>query len=108
MTTATATLPKTRWMFLIGLVLVGVLVGAVAIAVTVFGADLPFKFGHPNPHPGAEGPAPVPTQTVELVEGTTDTIIVPEPVRKALGIEPAALAESPTRTRPLTMPGSTQ
>jgi cobalt-zinc-cadmium efflux system membrane fusion protein len=108
MTTASTPPPKTRWMVLIGLVLVGGLAGAVVIAVTVFGADLPIKFGHPTSHPGAEAPAAAPTQTVELVEGTTDTIIVPEPVRNALGIEPAARAEPPTQTRPLTMPGSTQ
>jgi cobalt-zinc-cadmium efflux system membrane fusion protein len=108
MTTATTPLPKTRWMFLVALLLLAALAGAVVIAVTVLGAELPFKLGHSTSRPGAEAPAPAPAQTVELVEGTTDTIIVPEPVRKALGIEPAAPAERPTRTRPLTMPGSTQ
>jgi cobalt-zinc-cadmium efflux system membrane fusion protein len=108
MTTVTTPLPKTRWKLVVGLLLVAVLVGAAVIAVTVFGASLPFKFGRAAPVPGAEAPAPAPTQTVELVEGTSDTIVVPEPVRKALGIETAALAEPPTQTRPLTMPGSTQ
>jgi cobalt-zinc-cadmium efflux system membrane fusion protein len=108
MTTATTPLPKTRWMFLVALLLLAALAGAVVIAVTVLGAGLPFKLGHSTSRPGAEVPAPAPAQTVELVEGTTDTIIVPEPVRKALAIEPAAPAERPTRTRPLTMPGSTQ
>jgi cobalt-zinc-cadmium efflux system membrane fusion protein len=108
MSTATTPLPKSRWLLLIGLVLVGVLVGAVVIAVTVFGVGLPFKLGHPDPRPGAEVPGPATTQTVELVEGTTDTLVVPEPVRKALGIEAVAPAEPPTRTRPLTMPGTTQ
>ncbi len=49
---------------------------------------------------------------VELVAGTPNSLLVPEEVRKSLGIrkgnvEQIAVAEKPTRTRPLVMPGST-
>ena len=59
----------------------------------------------PNP-PGKEALA------VDLVKSMPDSLRVPEEVRKALGIrkgavEQIAVAERPTRTRPLVMPGST-
>jgi cobalt-zinc-cadmium efflux system membrane fusion protein len=107
MTTATTPRAKTRWLLLFGLLLVVALAGAGVIAVTVFGASLPFRFGLATPEAAPQVSAPPTTQTVELVPGTTDSIIVPEPVRQALGIEAAARAAPPTRTRPLTMPGST-
>ena len=49
---------------------------------------------------------------IELVKGQPHTVYVPEDVRKALGIEKdhidqIAVAKKPTRTQPLTMPGST-
>ena len=49
---------------------------------------------------------------VELVAGKPNSLMVPEDVRKSLGIrvgnvEQIAVAEKPTRTRPLVMPGST-
>jgi cobalt-zinc-cadmium efflux system membrane fusion protein len=49
---------------------------------------------------------------VELVAGKPNSLFVPEEVRKSLGIckgnvDQIAIAEKPTRTRPLVMPGST-
>ena len=49
---------------------------------------------------------------VELVAGKPNSLLVPEEVRKSLGIrkgnvDQIAVAEKPTRTRPLVMPGST-
>jgi cobalt-zinc-cadmium efflux system membrane fusion protein len=104
MAPATTPLPKNRWTLLVALALVAVLAGAAVIAAAVFGGYLPFRLGHAVPGAAPETPA---TQTVELVRGTTDTIVVPEPVRKALGIPPAARAEPPTHPLPLTLPGST-
>jgi cobalt-zinc-cadmium efflux system membrane fusion protein len=52
------------------------------------------------------------TDSVELVEGRPHTLFVPIDVRKALGIRKnsvdlIAVAQKPTRMRPLVMPGST-
>jgi cobalt-zinc-cadmium efflux system membrane fusion protein len=49
---------------------------------------------------------------VELVAGSPNSLLVPEEVRKSLGIRKGnvdriAVAERPSRTRPLVMPGST-
>jgi len=49
---------------------------------------------------------------VELVAGKPNSLLVPEEVRKSLGIrqgnvDQIAIAEKPSRTRPLVMPGST-
>ncbi|MGA2030937.1 MAG: efflux RND transporter periplasmic adaptor subunit [Thermoguttaceae bacterium] len=49
---------------------------------------------------------------VELVAGKPNSLLVPEEVQKSLGIrtgnvDQVALAEKPTRTRPLVLPGST-
>jgi cobalt-zinc-cadmium efflux system membrane fusion protein len=106
MTTMTTATPKGRRVFLLGLALAAAVVAAGVLAAAVFGLHLLPRTSQAAP----DGPAATPhgpPQTVELVEGSTDTIVVPEAVRKALGIEPAALAEPPTRARPLVMPGST-
>ena len=52
------------------------------------------------------------TLTVTLASGKPNSLLVPEEVRKSLGIrkgnaDQIAVAEQPTRTRPLVMPGST-
>ena len=52
------------------------------------------------------------TAAVSLVQGKPHTLFVPEDVRTALGIRKdnvdlIAVAEKPTRTRPLMMPGTT-
>jgi cobalt-zinc-cadmium efflux system membrane fusion protein len=44
---------------------------------------------------------------VELVEDVPHTLIVPESVRQALGIQDSLIAQPPTQARPLVMPGST-
>ena len=49
---------------------------------------------------------------IELVKGKPNSLLVPEEVRKSLGIrkgnvDQIAVAETPSRTRPLVMPGST-
>jgi cobalt-zinc-cadmium efflux system membrane fusion protein len=109
MTSVPSPLEKNRWIVLIGLLLLAAgLVTAVALALTVFRAHLPFGFAPATSSASPNPSAPSATSTVELVEGTNDTIIVPEPVRKALGIGTLGVAASPVRTRPLTMPGSTQ
>jgi cobalt-zinc-cadmium efflux system membrane fusion protein len=98
--------PKPRRILLLSLVLAAVLAGAGVIATTVFGVPLPFRSGSGAPtDPSATEPGR--SATVELVEGTPDTIVIPESVRKALGIGPAVPAAPPSRTRPLLLPGST-
>jgi cobalt-zinc-cadmium efflux system membrane fusion protein len=52
-------------------------------------------------------PLPRPRLAVELAEDLPHTLIVPERVRKALGIEESAIARAPKQARPLVMPGST-
>ena len=52
------------------------------------------------------------TLTVTLASGTPNSLLVPEEVQKSLGmrkgnVDQFAVAERPTRTRPLVMPGST-
>jgi len=48
-----------------------------------------------------------PRLAVELAEDLPHTLVVPERVRKALGIEESAVAQAPKQARPLVMPGST-
>jgi cobalt-zinc-cadmium efflux system membrane fusion protein len=62
--------------------------------------------------PAAKEPGTGSTDSVELVEGKPHTLVVPVDVRKALGIRKnsvdlIAVAQRPTRMRPLVMPGST-
>jgi cobalt-zinc-cadmium efflux system membrane fusion protein len=108
MTTATTAQPKTRWKLLVALLVLAVVVGAGATALVYFDGQLPIKPGDPARSSAVDKSALGPNQTVELVKGTTDTIVIPEPVRKALAIEGAAVAEPATQMRPLTMPGTTQ
>jgi membrane fusion protein, heavy metal efflux system len=57
---------------------------------------------------GAEKqPAPPSRLAVELAEDVPHTLIVPERVLKALGIQETEVAEAPRQARPLVMPGST-
>ncbi len=51
--------------------------------------------------------APPGRLAIELVENVPHTLIVPERVRKALGIQESAMVQAPTQARPLVMPGST-
>jgi cobalt-zinc-cadmium efflux system membrane fusion protein len=44
---------------------------------------------------------------VELVEDIPHTLLVPERVQKALGIQQSAVSAAPTQARPMVMPGST-
>src|SRR5262249_11476291 len=108
MTTVTTRKPKVRWLILLGLVLGSLLVAGV-VAVMVFRMPLPVLSIPSGPDTPTERTvnSSASISTVELVEGTTNTLIVPEPVRQALGIRPAAVAKPPTGTRPLTVPGST-
>jgi cobalt-zinc-cadmium efflux system membrane fusion protein len=93
-----------------GGILLPVLVILTAFAVA-FGA---VKVRLPWAAPIAENADP-PTKeapAVELVPGQPNSLLVPEQVRKSLGmrkgsVEQIAVAEKPTRTRPLVMPGST-
>src|SRR5262249_31779708 len=87
----------------------GSLLVAGVVAVMVFRMPLPVLSIPSGPDTPTERTvnSSASISTVELVEGTTNTLIVPEPVRQALGIRPAAVAKPPTGTRPLTVPGST-
>src|SRR5579862_3324647 len=95
---------------------VAVLVGALVLAgfaaakgaIRLPGSPPPGKEKEKEPPAVAEAPA----ISVELVRGKPLTLFVPETVRMALGIRKdnvdlVAVAEKPTRTRPLIMPGTT-
>jgi cobalt-zinc-cadmium efflux system membrane fusion protein len=85
------------------------LVAGCAIAVAVLDIPLPFKVGSSHvEQPTAPTASSTSTSgTVELVPGSTDTLVVPETVRKALGIGPPALAKPPSKDLQMVMPGST-
>lgn len=85
----------------------GLLIVAVGIAVTalaIYGTrQLPALGKKP-----AETPSTSKARlAVELVEDVPHTLIVPENVRKALGIQDSIVVQPPTQDRPLVMPGST-
>ncbi len=91
-----------------GGILVPALVVLTAFAVASGGVKPPWR------NTGAEDadPPPKAALAVELVSGKPNSLLVPEEVRKSLGIregraDQIAVAEAPTRTRPLPMPGST-
>jgi cobalt-zinc-cadmium efflux system membrane fusion protein len=108
MTLETTLAPRPHRLVLIaGVVGAVLLIVAITVALAVVGVQWPFSLGQSAPGAAPQAAAPGITQTVELVNGSTNTITVPDPVRKALGIEPAAPAEPPTRMPALTMPGST-
>ena len=80
----------------------------IAVAWAYAAGKLP---GSATDAPKAEPPAK-PALAVELVADKPNSLLVPEDVRKSLGIYKAgadqiAVAELPTRKRPLVMPGST-
>ncbi len=86
----------------ISAILVGLTCWAFGAAKLPWATPVPEKAGLP----GKE------TLAVELVAGKPNSLLVPEEVRKSLGIrkgnvDQIAVAEQPTRTRPLVMPGST-
>jgi CheY-like chemotaxis protein len=77
------------------------------LAVVVLGVPMPWQRA-----PARAEPPPPPGLGVQRVEGQPNTLLVPRDVREALGIrvggvDRLALAVKPTKTRPLTMPGST-
>jgi cobalt-zinc-cadmium efflux system membrane fusion protein len=65
---------------------------------------------HPEWNPFAESKKPDAGEkqslAVELVKGDPNTLFVPEQVRKALGMEPVAVAKAPEQGRDLVLPGS--
>jgi len=96
--------------------LVAVLVAAVVLAGFAAAKGAIRLPGSPPPEKAKEKEAPAaadaPPITVDLVRGKPHTLFVPENVRTALGIRKdnvdlVAIAERPTRTRPLIMPGTT-
>ncbi len=96
--------PTVRRGFVI-LVLLLLLVGAgVAVFFWVPGVA---RWNPFQPAPRAEKPAEKAPLGVELVEGKTDTIVLPPQVREALGIKEPGVAEKPKKGVPLVMPGST-
>jgi cobalt-zinc-cadmium efflux system membrane fusion protein len=86
-----------------GVVVLGLLILA-GVTVVLLGGWMPFKAASPPERPVAPAAK---TATAELVPNMPYTLMVPEDVRKALGIAEAAPAEPPKTTRPLVMPGST-
>jgi cobalt-zinc-cadmium efflux system membrane fusion protein len=59
-------------------------------------------------HKGADKQPPnKPRLAVELVEDVPHTLMVPERVREALGIQASEVAEAPKQARAMVMPGST-
>ncbi len=89
----------------------GILLPIVVILTlaVVFGA---VKLPWANPPAETMGPPAKAGLGIELVAGKPNSLLVPEEVRKSLGIrkgnvDQIAVAEKPSRTRPLVMPGST-
>jgi cobalt-zinc-cadmium efflux system membrane fusion protein len=83
----------------------GVLVLVAGVVVTIQAV-----YGPTNPTAGgAKSTEPQPTGrlAIELVENVPHTLIVPERVQKALGIQESTKVQAPTQGRPLVMPGST-
>jgi cobalt-zinc-cadmium efflux system membrane fusion protein len=78
--------------------------GIVVTTLAVYGTrELPALVKKPAPaEPPSQG-----RLAVELAEDVPHTLIVPERVRNALGIQQTAIAQPPTQARPLFMPGST-
>src|SRR5262249_14311126 len=88
-------------------IILGLLILAAGIVVTalaIYGLpELP-ALGKKS----AETQPPAKTRlAVELAEDVPHTLVVPERVRKALGIQESMVAQPPTQARPLVMPGST-
>jgi cobalt-zinc-cadmium efflux system membrane fusion protein len=94
---------SSRWLKLAVGLLSAVLLAGVALAVT---GQVQWKpsAGQRVPNRSA---GPVDLSKVELVEGMTHTLLVPDSVMKSLDIDPALAVAAPTRGRPLELPGST-
>ena len=91
-----------------GGILLPILVMLMVLAVAFGAVKLPWT----TPVAEKGDPPARATLAVELVAGNPNSLLVPEEVRKSLGIrkgnvDQIAVAEQPTRTRPLVMPGST-
>jgi cobalt-zinc-cadmium efflux system membrane fusion protein len=78
--------------------------GIVVTALTIYGTQqlpaLVKKHGESQPPAKSR-------LAVELAEDVPHTLIVPERVRQALGIQESMVAQPPKQARPLVMPGST-
>jgi cobalt-zinc-cadmium efflux system membrane fusion protein len=88
-------------------IVLGLLILAAGIAVTagaIYGPQGLSALGNKG---AAKQPVSKPRLAVELVEDVPHTLSVPEPVRKALGIQKSMIVQPPTQDRPLVMPGST-
>jgi cobalt-zinc-cadmium efflux system membrane fusion protein len=97
----------TRFLIACGLVL-PVLIMLMAFAV----ASGTVELHRSSPAAEKVDPPAKEASAIELVAGTPNSLLVPDEVRTSLGIrkgnvEQIAVAEKPTRTRPLVMPGST-
>jgi cobalt-zinc-cadmium efflux system membrane fusion protein len=98
----------TRWYLLVGLV-VGIAATTAAILVVnrmpnLLASSEPAAPQRPAP---AKIAAPKTAESIELVEDVPHTLVVPASVRDGLSIRDAVVAQSPSRSRPLVMPGST-
>ncbi len=85
------------------------IVAILAVFAVAFGA---VKLPWTTPAADKAEPPAKDAPAVELAAGKANSLVVPEEVRKSLGIrignvDQIAVAERPTRTRPLLMPGST-
>lgn len=83
-----------------------------AFAVASGAVKLPWQAATPEKEKSGPPPKDKEALAVELVAGKPNSLLVPEEVRKSLGIhngnaDQIAIAQRPIRTRPLVMPGST-
>jgi cobalt-zinc-cadmium efflux system membrane fusion protein len=91
-----------------GVVLLPIVLILSALALVSGAVKLPWKTNASE----QAGQPPSGLPGVDVVPGKPDSLVVPEDVRKSLGIRTGnvdriAVAERPTRTQPLVMPGST-
>ncbi len=92
---------------------VGIVVIALAVLLLVFWAYAAGKLPWMKSDADKSGPPPNEAAQVKLVKGRPNSLLVPEEVRKSLGIlkggrEQIAVAGIPARNVPLVMPGSTE
>ncbi len=95
-----------------GAILLPILLILAAFAVAAGPLKLPWQTSAAEPPEQQSFLPPQQALAVELVPGQPNSLLVPEDVRRSLGIrkgsvDQIAVAEAPSRTRPLVMPGST-
>jgi cobalt-zinc-cadmium efflux system membrane fusion protein len=99
--------PPTRPTSPIHYIVVGLTILAAGIVITVAAIYYGPRALSRREKTGEKPPPPRSRPAVELAEKTPHTLIVPESVRQALGIQDSVPSEPPRHARPLVMPGST-